>query len=89
MKGSRIVLFLALLLSSALAFAAPVNVNTAGPEAIAASMNGIGSKKAEAIVAYREAHGPFKRVEDLAQVKGIGTATIEKNRDNIRLQDEE
>ncbi len=87
MRGSRIVLFVALLLSSVLAFAGPVNINTAGPDAIATAMNGIGSKKAAAIVAWREAHGPFKRVEELTQIKGIGATTVEKNRENIRLDD--
>ena len=44
-----------------------------------ASLNGIGQSKAEAIVAYREANGPFAVTADLANVKGIGERTIEKN----------
>ena len=43
----------------------------------------IGPAKAEAIVAYREANGPFSSVEDLVLVKGIGGATLEKNRGKL------
>lgn len=68
------------------AFAAtPVNVNTADAKTIAKSLDGIGQTKAQAIVAWREAHGPFKRVEDLAQIKGIGKNTLERNREAIRF----
>lgn len=68
------------------AFAAtPVNVNKADAATIAKSLDGIGKAKAQAIIAWREAHGPFKRVEDLAQVKGIGKGTLERNRDAIRF----
>jgi competence protein ComEA len=62
-----------------------INVNTASADALAEILTGIGPKKAEAIVAYREANGPFKSVDDLLQVKGIGPATLEKNRDRISL----
>ncbi len=62
-----------------------INVNTASADALAEILTGIGPKKAEAIVAYREANGPFKSVDDLLQVKGIGPATLEKNRDRINL----
>jgi competence protein ComEA len=62
-----------------------VNVNTASADALSELLNGIGPKKADAIVAYREANGPFKVVDDLLKVKGIGQATLEKNRDRISL----
>jgi competence protein ComEA len=68
------------------AFAAtPVNVNKADAATIASSLDGVGPSKAQAIVAWRQAHGPFKQVEDLAQVKGIGKGTLERNRDAIRF----
>jgi len=56
--------------------ATPVNINKADARAIAKSLDGIGATRAEAIVAWREAHGPFKKADDLKHVKGIGKATI-------------
>lgn len=41
---------------------------------------GIGPSKAEAILAYREEHGPFQRVDDLLSVSGIGEVTLENLR---------
>ena len=76
------------LLASGLALAAPVNVNTAGPSELSSSIKGVGPKKAEAIVDYRKEHGPFHSVAELAKVKGIGPATIEKNRDNLVVKEE-
>ncbi len=79
-------LMLSLLLATSFgAFAAPVNVNTADAAALAAAMNGVGLAKAEAIVAYRKEHGPFRSIDQLADVKGIGLKTIEKNRDLINV----
>lgn len=68
-------------------FATPVNINTADAQAIADSLSGIGIKKAEAIVEYRKANGPFKAAEDLLNVKGIGEKTLEKNKADILLSD--
>lgn len=81
-----------LLAATALAFglsgtanAGPVNINKANAEQIADSLNGVGIKKAREIVAFREKNGPFKSVEQLEDVKGIGAKMVEKNRANIRL----
>ena len=63
--------------------AGPVNVNTADAETISAELQGVGITKAIAIVEYRQTNGPFKSVDDLAQVKGIGARTVEINRENI------
>ena len=41
--------------------------------------------KAEAIVEYRKANGPFKSADELALVKGIGLKTVERNRDLIAV----
>ncbi|MDX2425745.1 MAG: helix-hairpin-helix domain-containing protein [Cycloclasticus sp.] len=71
------------LLTSLSAFA--VNVNTASAEEISEELKGIGIAKAGAIVRYREEKGPFKSLEDLINVKGVGAATIDKNRENIQL----
>ncbi|MBK8958011.1 MAG: helix-hairpin-helix domain-containing protein [Proteobacteria bacterium] len=79
---SLIMIFM-LALSCALSAAEPVNLNSASAEALAAGMVGIGPAKAQAIVDYREAHGPFKTVDDLLQIKGIGAATLDKNRERV------
>lgn len=68
---------------SGMAFAGPVNVNTADAETISAELKGVGITKAIAIVEYRQANGPFKTADDLALVKGIGARTVEINRKNI------
>jgi competence protein ComEA len=65
------------------ALAGPVNVNTADAQAISEALQGVGLSKAQAIVEYREKHGPFKSPEDLSLVKGIGERTVELNRDDI------
>jgi competence protein ComEA len=65
------------------AAAARVNINTADAATIDAGLLNIGRSKAEAIVAYRKEHGAFHSAEQLAQVKGIGLKTVEKNRDRI------
>ena len=76
-------IFMGLLLSLSVFAAQPVNVNTADAQTIADNLNGVGLSKAHAIVAYREAHGTFKHVDELVNVKGIGLKLIDKNRDLI------
>ena len=65
---------------------ATVNLNEADAETLSASLSGIGQAKAEAIVAWRRDHGPFRQVQDLAQVKGIGSGLLKKNKDRLRLR---
>lgn len=72
------------LLGSAFA-AGKVDINTASATQLADAMNGVGIAKAEAIVAYRQENGPFKSIDQLAQVKGIGLKTVEKNREVIEV----
>ena len=55
--------------------AEPVDVNSAS-NAQLMTLKGIGEKKAQAIIDYRTAHGPFKTVADLSQVKGIGAKLV-------------
>ncbi|HEY6529348.1 MAG TPA: helix-hairpin-helix domain-containing protein [Cellvibrionaceae bacterium] len=64
---------------------AAVNINTADAATLAAALNGIGIKKAEAIIAYREQIGKFTSADQLLEVKGIGKATLDKNKDKIKL----
>ncbi|HLS98232.1 MAG: helix-hairpin-helix domain-containing protein [Porticoccaceae bacterium] len=65
--------------------AATVNINTASAAEIAEGLVGVGPAKAEAIVAWREANGPFTSKEQLLEVKGIGQATLDKNAKRISL----
>jgi competence protein ComEA len=62
-----------------------VNINTATAEELSALLVGIGDKKAQEIVQYRDQNGAFQKPDDLANVKGIGAATVEKNRKRIEL----
>lgn len=84
-KLSFLVLSLFLSILSLGVSAGPVDVNSADAKTLAASLDGVGTKTAEAIVAYRNQHGPFKRIEDLEKVKGVGAKTIERNRANLKL----
>ena len=70
-------------------YAAPdsVNVNTADAELIAEVLDGVGMRRAQAIVDYREDNGAFADAYDLANVKGIGDRTVELNEDKIRVRD--
>ncbi len=56
-----------------------IHLNQADVATLTQSFKGIGKKRAEAIIAYREANGPFKSLEDLGQVKGIGHQFVAKN----------
>ncbi|WEJ73864.1 MULTISPECIES: ComEA family DNA-binding protein [unclassified Pseudomonas] len=62
-----------------------VNINSATVEELQKSMKGIGKVKAQAIVDYRTANGPFTSIDQLLEVKGIGKGTLDKNRDRISL----
>ncbi len=82
-KLKTLFLISSLLISSA--FAA-VNINKASAEDISKELKGIGIVKATAIVSYRDKNGPFKTMEQLTEVKGVGLKTVEKNRKNILLK---
>lgn len=64
---------------------ATVSINDADAEELASKLNGVGMKKAEAIVRYREQNGPFTQVEQLQEVPGIGPALLEKNRARLKM----
>ncbi len=75
----------ALMIFSVQAFAEPVNINQADAETISRALNGIGPKKAEAIIQYRKEHGDFKTLKDLENVTGIGEKTVKINEKDILL----
>ncbi len=62
-----------------------VDINTASVEQLAEALTGVGQAKAEAIVAYRESNGPFKHIDELVNVRGIGLSTVDRNRDRLML----
>jgi competence protein ComEA len=68
------------------ALAGPVDINTADAGTLAKELNGVGPARAQAIVAYRTEHGPFKSVDDLALVKNMPRKIIEANRENLRME---
>lgn len=61
-----------------------ISLNQADAATLTGSIKGIGKKRAEAIVAYRDSHHGFKSVEELAEVKGIGQKFVERNREKIQ-----
>lgn len=61
-----------------------VNINSADVETLT-QLKGVGEKKAADIVAWREVNGTFTSVEQLLEVRGIGPAILESNRDRIQL----
>ena len=76
------------LLIPTLLFAETININTADKETLMSAIKGVGEKRAEAIIAYRDDHGPFKSIEELANVSGVGPSIVESNMDNLSLKDE-
>lgn len=83
----RLFIAAAFVLVSFAVVAEPVNINTASADQIAAALTGIGPKKADDIVKYREQNGPFESIDDLLEIKGIGKKTLESNRTNIVVGD--
>jgi len=88
-------IFSSVLVSSGLVFSAllplsavagPVDINTADATTLARELNGIGPARAQAIVAYRNQHGPFKSVDELALVKNIPQKVIDANREFLRME---
>ena len=63
-----------------------ININTADKELLM-SIKGIGEKRAEAIITYREQHGPFKSIDQLAEIKGVGQLFVDTNRDHLVVED--
>ena len=76
-------LIISLLVSLSFAFAG-VNVNTA-TQAELQTLNGIGPVKAKAIIDYRAKNGPFKSLEELDKVPGVGQGTLAKIKNDVTL----
>lgn len=83
---NTLILTLVLLLPLAAPAASPVNINTADKATLITAISGVGEKKAEAIIEYRKQHGPFKSVDEITKIKGIGQGILDKNRENLSVE---
>ena len=63
-----------------------VNINTADKETLM-SVKGVGERRAEAIIRYREENGAFTSVDQLADIRGIGQSLVDSNRDTLTVKD--
>jgi competence protein ComEA len=86
MKALQWLLLCFSLLSPLSLFAStPIDINTADATTLSQVMKGVGETKAAAIIAYRDQNGPFKSVDDLAMVQGIGQKTVDDNRELLSV----
>jgi competence protein ComEA len=87
----RLPLWLCWSLSILSAMAAPVSsaqvvdLNTADAATLSRGLLGIGETRARAIIEYRQRHGPFRSIDELALVRGIGPKTVDRNRPRLRV----
>lgn len=91
MKKVLVALFLVCFLAvtaapAVMAVDGKININAASVDELT-QLQKVGPKTAERIVAYRQAHGPFKTVDDLKNVKGVGDKILELNKDRITTGD--
>ena len=61
-----------------------IDLNTADWKQLANTIKGIGKKRAQSIIRYRQSHGPFKSVDDLVKVKGFGYRFMKKNHAQLK-----
>jgi competence protein ComEA len=62
-----------------------VNINEADQTELM-KLEGVGAGMAKKIIAWRDAHGPFKRAQDLEKVPGVGKAVLDKNHGRIAVK---
>lgn len=62
-----------------------VSLNQASAQELAKVLEGVGLKKAQAIVAYRQQYGPFQQIEQLGDVPGIGKILLKRNLSHLTL----
>ncbi len=87
MEILRRFIFTVLLILPTLVFAGEIiNINTADKEVLM-SVKGIGERRAEAIINYRNEHGPYKSIDQLAEIKGIGQALVDANRSILSVDE--
>ena len=81
---NKLVMIMMLALSLNLAAAGPVNINSADKQTLM-QVKGIGGKRADAIILWREKNGPFKSVDQLTEIDGIGPSLVETNKDLLTV----
>ncbi|WP_339431161.1 MULTISPECIES: ComEA family DNA-binding protein [unclassified Pseudomonas] len=64
---------------------AKIDLNEADSATLQKELAGVGEAKAKAIVTYRETNGPFASVDELLEVKGIGKAILDRNREKLEV----
>ena len=89
MKKVLVALFLVCFLAvtaapAVMAVDGKININAASVDELT-QLQKVGPKMAERIVAYRQAHGPFKTIDDLKNVKGVGDKILELNKERITV----
>lgn len=84
-KIKTLIMILGLSLSATLCAADTVNINTADMELLM-SINGIGTRRAEQIINYRQEHGAFKSVQELTNIRGIGQAVVDRNMEVLTVE---
>jgi competence protein ComEA len=62
-----------------------ININDADAATLQRELSGVGETKAKVIVAYLESSGPFASVDELLEVKGIGRAILDANREMLHV----
>jgi competence protein ComEA len=62
-----------------------VNINEA-TRAQLMKLSGVGPGTADRIISYRQAHGPFRKAQDLEKVEGVGRGVLEKNEGRIAVK---
>lgn len=83
----KLFLIMLIALPCYLSAADKININTASKEVLMSEIKGVGEKRADAIISYREQNGPFKSVDELAEVSGVGESIVEKNRDLLTVKE--
>jgi competence protein ComEA len=80
--GLCIVLMFLFMLPAVIVAGDKININTADKDKLC-ELTGVGPAIAERIIEYREKNGPFKSVDELTNVKGIGEGILQKNKDSV------
>ncbi|MGB5438253.1 MAG: ComEA family DNA-binding protein [Gammaproteobacteria bacterium] len=86
MRTIQSILVALAMLVSVPVLAGPVDINSADAATLASAITGVGESRAAAIVEYRNINGPFRSVDDLGNVKGVGMKTIDKSRNNLMVR---